>query len=137
MDRIVGSSQEGGTAVEQTNIIENTTSFLEIPREEAIVLLEKVEGEKVQEGMLTPIHPFKTRDNPLIEPFFTKPNLETKTFSLFGNMAGVEEEQVLNEPREEDEEQTFRFPILDLAQNTNMKNINPSINPFSIPWNVY
>ena len=97
MDQIVGSPQEGGTVVEQTNIIENTTSFLEIPREETIVSLEKVE-EKVQEGILTPIHPFKTRDNPLIEPFFTKSNFETKTFSLFGNMVGEEEEQMLKEP---------------------------------------
>ena len=129
MDQIVGSPQEGGTVVEQINIIENTTSFLEIPREETIVSLEKVEEEKVQEGIPTPIHPFKTRDNPIIEPFYTKPNLETKTFSLFGNMAGKEEERVLNEPREEDEEQTFGFPILDLAHNTNMKNINPSTLP--------
>ena len=44
-------------------------------------------------------------------------------------MAGKEEERVLNEPQGEDEEQTFRFSILDLAQNTNMKNINPSILP--------
>ena len=98
VDGIVGSPQKGRTIVEQTNMIENTTSFLEIPREEAIVSLEKVQEEKIQEGILTPIHPFKTRDNPLIEPFFTEPNLETKTFSLFGNMAGEEEERVLNEP---------------------------------------
>ena len=41
----------------------------------------------------------------------------------------VGEEPVLNEQEGEDEEQTFGFPILDLAQNTNMKNINPSILP--------
>ena len=42
----------------------------------------------------------------------------------------AEEEEgprVENQNRLEDEEQTFGFPILDLAQNTNMKNINPSI----------
>ena len=44
-------------------------------------------------------------------------------------MAREEEDWVLNEPQGEDEEQTFGFPILDLAQNTNMKNINPSILP--------
>jgi hypothetical protein len=44
-------------------------------------------------------------------------------------MAREEEEWVLNEPQGEDEEQTSRFPILDLEQNTNMKNINPSILP--------
>jgi hypothetical protein len=44
-------------------------------------------------------------------------------------MAGEEEEPVLNEQQGEDEEQTFIFLILDLAQNTNMKNINPSILP--------
>ena len=65
--------------------------------------LEKAEEEKVQEGIPTPIHPFKTRYNPIIEPFYTKPNLETKTLSPFGNMAGEEEERVLNEPRVEDE----------------------------------
>ena len=91
MDQIVGSPQEGGTVVEQTNITENTTRFLEIPREETIVSLEKVEEEKVQEEILTPIHPFKTRDNSLIKPFFTKSNFEAKTLSLFGNMAGEEE----------------------------------------------
>ena len=48
-------------------------------------------------------------------------------------MVGEEEEWVVNEQHEEDEEQTFGFPILDLAQNTNMKDINPS----NIPWNVY
>ena len=48
VDQIVGSPQEGGTIVEQTNITENTTSFLEIPREETIVSLEGVEEEKVQ-----------------------------------------------------------------------------------------
>ena len=36
---------------------------------------------------------------------------------------------MLNESQGEDEEQTFRFPILDLAQKKNMKNINPSILP--------
>ena len=82
--------------VEQTNIIENTASFLEIPREETIVSFEKVEEEKDRKGKLTPIHPFKTKDNPLIEPFFTKSNFETQTFSLFGNMAREEEEWVLN-----------------------------------------
>lgn len=113
--------------VEHANIIENTTNFLEIPRKETIVSVEKVEEEKVQEGILTPIHPFKTKDNPLIEPFFTKSNFQTNTFSGFGNMVGEEKEQVLNEPWEEDEEKTFGFPILDLEQNTNMKNINTSI----------
>ena len=44
-------------------------------------------------------------------------------------MAGEEEGWVLNEQQGEDEEQTFIFPILHLAQNTNMKNINPSILP--------
>ena len=72
MDQIVGSPQEGGIVEEQTNIIKNTTSFLEIPREETIVSLEKVEEEKVQKEILIPIHPFKTRDNSLIKPFFTK-----------------------------------------------------------------
>ena len=98
VDWIVGSPQESGKVVEQINIIENTTSFLEIPKEESIVSLEKVEEEKAQEGIPTPIHPFKIKDNPLIEPFYTKPNLEKKTLSLFGNMAREEEERVLNEP---------------------------------------
>ena len=129
MDQIVGSPGEGGIVEEQTDIIENTTSFLEIPRKETIVSLKEIEEEKVQTKTLTPIYHFKTRDNSLIKPFFTKSNFETKTFSLFSNMAGEEEERVLNEPQEEDEEQTFGFPILDLAQNTNMKNINPSILP--------
>ena len=44
----------------------------------------------------------------------------------------VDEEErprVENQDLPENYEQTFGFPILDLAQNTNMKNINPSILP--------
>lgn len=43
-------------------------------------------------------------------------------------MADEEEApRVENQDRPENVEQTFGFPILDLAQNMNMKNINPSI----------
>ena len=43
-------------------------------------------------------------------------------------MADEEEgPRVENQDRPEDDEQTFGFPILDLAQNMNMKNINPLI----------
>ena len=38
-----------------------------------------------------------------------------------------EEDRVVNE--EHEDEQTFRFPILDLTQNSNMKKINPSVLP--------
>ena len=45
-------------------------------------------------------------------------------------MADEEEgSRAKNQDRPENDEQTFGFPILDLAQNTNMKNINPSILP--------
>ena len=125
MEQIVGSAQAGEIVEDQTNMIKNTTSFLEIPREETTISLKEVEEEKVQTETLTPIYPFKTRDNSLIKTFFTKSNFEIETFSLFGNMAGEEEEWVLNEPQGDDEEQMFGFPILNLAQNTNMKNINP------------
>ena len=41
-------------------------------------------------------------------------------------MADEEEgPRVENQDQLENDEQTFGFPILDLAQNTNMKNINP------------
>ena len=42
-------------------------------------------------------------------------------------MAKEEEERVVNE--EQEDEQTFRFPVLDLTHNINMKNINLSILP--------
>lgn len=45
---------------------------------------------------------------------------------MFDNTA-EEEERVKNEEQEDD--QTFGFPILDLTQNVNMKNINPSVLP--------
>ena len=46
--------------------------------------------------------------------------------SLLDNM--VEEEEIIVDEEQYDE-QTFRFPILDQAQNVVMKNINPSILP--------
>ena len=48
MDQIVRISQEGEIVEGQTNIIENTTKFLEIPRKETTVSLEEVEEEKFQ-----------------------------------------------------------------------------------------
>ena len=41
VDQIVGSSQEGEIVEEQMNIVANTTSFLEIPRKETTISLNK------------------------------------------------------------------------------------------------
>ena len=45
VEQIVGSPQEGEIVEDQTNIIKNTTSFLEIPRKETTVSLKEVEEE--------------------------------------------------------------------------------------------
>lgn len=71
IEMVIESPQGNEIVEDQTNILKRTTSFLEIPREETIVSLEEVEKKKVQTKILTPIYPFKTRDNSLINPFFT------------------------------------------------------------------
>lgn len=68
------------------------------------------------------------KENLLQKPFHTETTFEINPFSLFGNTTDEEEgPRVENQDRPEDGEQTFGFPISDLAQDTNMKNINPSI----------
>jgi hypothetical protein len=70
---------------------------------------------------------FFIHQNPMVDPPLS-PNWDTKpkliNFRLFGNMANEEERNV-----EAEREETFGFPILDLAPNVNMKNILPSILP--------
>jgi hypothetical protein len=70
---------------------------------------------------------FIVHQNPIVEPPFS-PNWDTKpkliNFNLFGNMEDEEEINV-----EAEGEETFGFPILDLAPNVNMKNIPPSVLP--------
>ena len=116
------SPQESKLVIEQLIPIENPTNFLEIPFQKTIVLPIETQKEEVQEKVSSTTYPFNTCDNPLTKPLYIKQN-----FSLFEKMAREEEERVVNE--EQEAEQTFRFPILDITQNINMKNINPSILP--------
>ena len=120
-EQLVSSPQHSGPVIEQLNLSKITTSFPVI-QEERVVIPDR------KEGIPTFTYPFKTKENPLQKPFYINTNFELNPFSLLGNMADEEEgPRVENQDRPKNDEQTFGFPILDLAQNTNMKNINPSI----------
>ena len=109
--------------IEQFNLLQESTSFLGIQEESVVIPVRR-------EGIPTFTYPFKTKENPLRKPFYTNTTFEINPFSLFGNMRDEEEGlRVENQDRLEDHEQTFGFPILDLAQDTNMKTINPSVLP--------
>ena len=118
--RYLGSTSRKGQSsiINKTQVLaKEQVEFIEEQVEESAQDSEIIE---VQTEILTLIYHVETRDYSHIKPFFTKSKSEIETFSLFGNMAGEEEERVLNEQQGEDEEQTFGFLILDLAQNTNM-----------------
>ena len=122
IEQIIENLQESDKVIGYIIHLENITSFLEISSKN--IMLSQIEIEVVETQGETP---FASHVNPLTEPssssWDTMP--ERINFSLFGNMEEQEEERVENEEREAD--QTFGFPILDLTQNVNMKNINPSV----------
>ena len=115
VEQILGIPQESELVIEQPILIENLTNFLEIPFQKTIVLLIEAHKEEAQEKVPPTTHPFNTCDNPLTEPLYIDQHTipEIKNFSLFENMAGEEEERVVNE--EQEDKQTFRFSILDLT----------------------
>ena len=122
-EQLLSSPQFSGPAIKQFNLSEETTSFSEIQKERTIIPVER-------ERIPASTYPFKNKENPLQKPSYTETTFIVNPCSLFGNMANEEEvPRVENQDRPEDGEQTFGFTILDLAQNTNMKNINPSILP--------
>ena len=79
------------------------------------------ESEVVEVQSMTP---FFTHNNPLSKPpgWDNIPELGNQLLSLLDNMA-EEEERIVDE--EQEDEQTFRFPIFDQAPNVAMKDINP------------
>ena len=64
---------------------------------------------------------FTLHQNLVVEPPLSP---SPEEFSIFGHMEDEEERN-----REPEGETTFRFPILDLMSNVNMKNISPSVLP--------
>ena len=109
--------------IEQIVHPELISNFLEtLPQE---VVISQLESEVVEVQSRTP---FFTHNNPLSEPpgWDNIPELGNQLLSLLDNMA-KEEERIVDE--EQEDEQTFRFTILDRAPNVSMKIINPSILP--------
>jgi hypothetical protein len=105
------------------------TSFHENLYQEVVISQVESEVVEIQQEI-----PFFTRVIPLSEPPFwnTIPEQNNQPLSLLNNMA-EEEERV--EDEEQDDEQTFRFPILDRAQNVVMKK-HQSFNPTNLSWHV-
>ena len=89
------------------------------------MVISQLESEVVEVQLGTTLF---THNNPLSEPpsWDNIPELGNQLLSLLDNMDG-EEEQIVDE--EQEDEQTFIFPILDRAPNVAMKNNNPSILP--------
>jgi hypothetical protein len=87
--------------------------------------MSQLESEVIEVKSMTP---FFALNNPLPEllGWDNNPELGNQLLSILDNMA-EEEEWIVDE--EQEDEQTFGFPILDRAPNVSMKNINPSILP--------
>ena len=109
--------------IEQTIHPELILNFLDNSPQE--VVISQLESKVTEVQSRTPS---LTHSNPLFELPGWDNNLElgNQLLSILDNMA-EEEERIVDE--EQEDEKTFRFPILDQAPNVSMKNINPSILP--------
>ena len=97
--------------IEQIVHPELISNFLETLSQE--VVISQIESKVVEVQSETP---FFTHNNPLSEPpcWDNIPEQRNQLLSLLDNMA-EEEERIVDE--EQEDEQTFRFPILDRAPN--------------------
>ena len=78
------SPQHSEPVIEQLNPLEETTSFPQIQEERAIIPIRR-------EEIPAFTYPFKTKENPLRNPFYTNTTFEINPFSLFGNMTDEQE----------------------------------------------